>query len=167
MRAHYLRVASFALFFLFPGLSFADDLTTLNDVDLIEHTREAVGAQDAAATLSLMSEMQRRKTGIFAAGETTVCREVIELPGVITDWRFRGAARQAYITAAKEVQLAASSCRCLFAGYSFDAFTRALLGKSPNDLTDADRSALEAYVGRSQSKVDARYRALETTCRVK
>ena len=58
-------------------------------------------AQDAEAALDLLTEMQRRGTGIFAAADRPACEEVIDLPDGITDWRFSGAARQAYITAAK------------------------------------------------------------------
>ena len=79
----------------------ADDLASFSDVQLIEETREAVVAQDAEAALELLTEMRRRGTGIFAAADRPSCEEVIDLPDGITDWRFKGAARQAYITAAK------------------------------------------------------------------
>jgi hypothetical protein len=109
--------------------------------------------------------MQRRGTGIFAGVEKVACEEVIALPDGITDWRFKGAARQAYITSAKRRQLASKTCGCLFTDYPFDAFTNEVLGKSPVDLTEADRPALETYLAAEQRDVETRYRALEKSCR--
>ncbi len=76
--------------------SLREDIATFSDVQLIEETREAVGAQDAETALDLLTEMQRRGTGIFAAADRPSCEEVIDLPEGITDWKFRAVARQAY-----------------------------------------------------------------------
>lgn len=165
MRRGLLLTAAAVFTFLLPDLGLAEDLTTVSDLDLMEQTREAVTAQDADLVLDLLTEMQRRGTGIFAGAEKVACEEVIELPDGITDWRFKGAARQAYITSAKKRQLASKTCGCLFTDYPFDAFTNEVLGKSPVDLTDADRPALETYLAAEQRDVDGRYRALEKSCR--
>ncbi|MBL4929543.1 hypothetical protein [Fuscibacter oryzae] len=149
----------------FTGFAWAEDLATVSDLDLLEQTREAVGAQDADLALELLTEMQRRGTGIFAGVEKAACEEVIALPDGITDWRFKGAARQAYITSAKKRQLAGETCSCLFSDYPFDAFTNEVLGKSLVDLTDEDRPALETYLASEQRDVETRYRALEKSCR--
>ena len=92
---------------------------------------------------------------------------VIDLPDGITDWRFKGAARQAYITSAKKRQLASETCGCLFADYPFEAFTTEVLGKPPADLADGDRPALETYLAAEQREIEDRYRALEKSCRAK
>ena len=167
MRRGRLLAAAAAIAISFTGFAWADDLATVSDLDLMEQTREAVGARDADLALELLTEMQRRGTGIFAGAEKAVCEEVIDLPDGITDWRFKGAARQAYITSAKKRQLASESCGCLFAGYPFGAFTAELLDKSSADLTDADRPALETYLAAEQRNVEDRYRALEKSCRAK
>ena len=165
MRRGLLLTAAAVFTFLLPGLGLAEDLTTVSDLDLMEQTREAVGARDADLVLDLLTEMQRRETGIFARAEKAACEEVIELPDGITDWRFKGAARQAYITSARKRQLASEACGCLFADYPFDDFTTEVLGKSPVDLTDGDRAALETYLASEQRDVETRYRALEKSCR--
>ena len=143
----------------------ADDLSFLSDVQLLEQTREAVVAQDAEAALDLLTEMQRRGTGIFAGLQSGNCDEVIVLPDGITDWRFKGAARQAYITAAKKTALKAGTCGCLFDGFSFDMFTSEILGKPGADLVNDDRADLEGYLTQHQRETEARYRDLETVCR--
>jgi hypothetical protein len=143
----------------------ADDLSFLSDVQLLEQTREAVVAQDAEAALDLLTEMQRRGTGIFAGLQSGNCDEVIVLPDGITDWRFKGAARQAYITAAKKKALEAGTCGCLFDGYSFDIFTSEILDKLGADLVNDDRAELETYLTQHQRETEARYRDLETVCR--
>ena len=142
----------------------SDDLASFSDVQLIEETREAVVAQDAETALALLTEMQRRGTGIFAAADRPSCEEVIELPEGITDWRFRGAARQAYITAAKMKALVAGNCGCLFDGFSFDTFSSELLGKAAADLVNDDRGDIEAYLTQHLRETEARYRDLETVC---
>jgi len=167
MRRGVLFAAMTVVTFSFTGFAGAEDLATVSDLDLLEKTREAVGAQDAELALELLTEMQRRGTGIFAGAEKAACEEVIDLPDGITDWRFKGAARQAYTTSAKKRQLATETCGCLFADYPFEAFTTQQLGKSPADLTDADRSALETYLAAEQREVEDRYRALEKSCRAK
>lgn len=159
----HLAVAVAALL-SFSGLSHADDLTSLSDLDLLTRTREAVEAQDANGALSLLTEMQRRGTGIFAGAETAVCEEVIDLPDGITDWRFKGAARQAYITAAKAKSLEGESCGCLFADLSFADFTAATLGKAPSELVDGDRASLEAFLAENQRETEAAYRDHEKSC---
>ncbi|MDP3194191.1 hypothetical protein [Tabrizicola sp.] len=143
----------------------AEDLTSLSVVQLAERTREAVGAQDAEAALDLLTEMQRRGTGIFAGMTMGTCNEEIDLPEGITDWRFKGAARQAYITAAKTKALEAGTCDCLFNGFSFDNFTSEVLGKPGADLVNDDRTEFEGYLTQHQRETDVRYRDLETVCR--
>lgn len=165
MRCGRLLAAAAAITLSFSGFAGAEDLATVGDLDLLKQTREAVGAQDADLALDLLTEMQRRGTGIFAGTEKVACEEVIELPDGITDWRFKGAARQAYITSARKRQLASKTCGCLFTDYPFDAFTTEVLSKAPADLTDADRSALETYLASEQRDVETRYRTLEKSCR--
>ncbi len=165
MRRGGLLAAAAAIAISFTGFAWAEDLATVSDLDLLKQTREAVGAQDADLALELLTEMQRRGTGIFAGAEKAVCEEVIKVPDRITDWRFKGAARQAYITSAKKRQLATEACGCLFSDYPFDDFTTEVLGKSAADLTDADRAALETYLAAEQRDVEGRYRAFEKSCR--
>ncbi|MEF3045777.1 hypothetical protein [Pseudotabrizicola sp. L79] len=165
MRRGVLLAAAAALTYSLPGFAAAEDLASVSDVELLEQTREAVGARDSDLALELLTEMQRRGTGIFASAEKAACEEVIALPDGITDWRFKGAARQAYIISAKKRQLASESCGCLFTDYPFDGFTTEVLGKSPVDLTDGDRAALETYLAAEQRDVETRYRTLEKFCR--
>jgi len=165
MRRGVLLAAAVAITFSLPERALAQDLATVSDLDLPQQTREAVGVQDADLALELLIEMQRRGTGIFAGAERAVCEEVIVLPDGITDWRFKGAARQAYITSAKKRQLASESCGCLFTDYLFETFSTSVLGKSAADLTDADRAALETYLAAEQRDVEGRYRAFEKSCR--
>lgn len=165
MRRGLLLAAAAVFTFFLPGLGLAEDLATVSDLDLMEQTREAVEAQDSDLVLDLLTEMQRRGTGIFAGAEKAACEEVIALPDGITDWRFKGAARQAYITSAKKRKLAGEACGCLFTDYPFDAFTTEILGKAPPDLTDGDRPALESYLASEQRDVETRYRTLEKSCR--
>ncbi|OHC56208.1 MAG: hypothetical protein A3D16_18905 [Rhodobacterales bacterium RIFCSPHIGHO2_02_FULL_62_130] len=165
MRRDVLLAAVAAVTFSLTGFVGAEDLSTVSDVDLLKQTREAVGVQDADLALELLTEMQRRGTGIFTGAEKVACEESIDLPAGITDWRFKGAARQAYITSAKKRQLANETCGCLFTDYPFEAFTTEVLGKSVADLTDADRAALEVYLAAEQRDVEGRYRALEKSCR--
>lgn len=164
MRRGLLLTAGAAIAISFTGFAWAEDLATVSDLDLLKQTREAVGTQDADLALDLLTEMQRRGTGIFAGAEKVACEEVIELPDGITDWRFKGAARQAYITSAKRRQLAGEACGCLFTDYPFDAFTTEVMSKAPADLTNGDRPALESYLASEQRDVETRYRALEKSC---
>jgi hypothetical protein len=164
MRASHQVVAVVALVCL-ASFAAAEDIATFSDFQLIEETREAVVAQDADAALNLLTEMQRRGTGIFAGAEKARCEEVIDLPEGISDWRFKGAARQAYITAAKSKALEAGTCGCLFDGFSFDNFTSEILGKPGADLVNDDRAELEGYLTQHQRETEARYRDLETVCR--
>lgn len=165
MRRASHQIAAVVAFVCLANFAAAEDLASLSDVQLAERTREAVVAQDAEAALDLLNEMQRRQTGIFAGDKTGTCEEVIDLPKGITDWRFKGAARQAYITAAKTKALEAGTCGCLFDGFSFDNFTSEVLGKSASDLVNDDRGNLEAYLTQHQRETEAHYRDLETVCR--
>lgn len=165
MRRSSHQVAAVVALVCLANFAAAEDLASLSDVQLAERTREAVGAQDAEAALDLLIEMQRRGTGIFAGEKTGTCNEVIDLPAGITDWRFKGAARQAYITAAKRKALEAGTCGCIFDGFSFDMFTSEMLGKPGADLVDDDRADLESYLKQHQREIEARYRDLETVCR--
>jgi hypothetical protein len=94
MRRPSHQVAAVAVLVCFASFAAAQDIATFSDVQLIEETREAVGAQDAETALDLLTEMQRRGTGVFSEAERSSCGEVIDLPEGITDWRFKGAARQ-------------------------------------------------------------------------
>lgn len=165
MRRLFHQVAAVVALVCLANFAAAEDLASLSDVQLIEETREAVVAQDAEAALELLIEMQRRRTGIFAGLTSGTCDEVIDLPEGISDWRFKGAARQAYITAAKSKALEAGTCACLFDGFSFDNFTSEVLGKSAADLINDDRAELERYLSQHQRETEARYRDLETVCR--
>ena len=165
MRRASHHVTAGALLVCFASFAAAQDITTFSDVQLIEETREAVVAQEAEAALDLLTEMQRRGTGIFAGLKSGTCDEVIDLPEGITDWRFKGAARQAYITAAKTKALEAGTCGCLFNGFSFDNFTSEILSKPGADLVNDDRAELESYLTQHQRETEARYRDLETVCR--
>ena len=165
MRRASHHVTAVVALVCFASFAAAQDIATFSDVQLIEETREAVVAQDAEAALELLSEMQRRRTGIFADEETARCEEVIDLPEGINDWRFKGAARQAYITAAKMQALEKGTCACLFDGFSFDNFTSEVLGKPDSELINEDRAELEGYLTQHQRETEARYRDLETVCR--
>jgi hypothetical protein len=165
MRRASHHVAAVAALVCLASFAAAEDLSSFSDVQLVDKTREAVVAQDAEAALDLVTEMQRRGTGIFAGEEKARCEEVIDLPEGITDWRFKGAARQAYITAAKKKALEEGTCACLFDGFSFGNFTSEVLGKSAVDLINDDRGDLEAYLTQHQRETEARYRDLETVCR--
>ena len=145
----------------------AEDIATFSDVQLAERAREAVGAQDAEAALDLLTEMQRRGAGIFAADDRPSCDEVIDLPEGITDWKFRAVARQAYFRVAMSQRLEDGSCACLFDGFSFDAFVKTALGKSTAELTDEDRPALERIRDEDRRATEARFRDLEQSCRAK
>ncbi|TKD21491.1 hypothetical protein FBT96_09240 [Rhodobacter capsulatus] len=165
MRRASHQIAAVAVLVCLANFAAAEDLASLSDVQLAERTREAVWAQDAEAALDLLTEMQRRGTGIFAAADRPACEEVIDLTEGITDWRFKGASRQAYITAAKIKALEAGTCGCLFDSFSFDMFTSEILGKPAADLVNDDRAELEAYLTQHQRETEARYRDLETVCR--
>ena len=165
MRRSSHQIAAVVALVCLANFAAAEDLASLSDVQLGERAREAVGAQDADAALDLLTEMQRRGTGIFAGLQSGTCDEVIVLPDGITDWRFKGAARQAYITAAKRTALKAGTCGCLFDGFSFDMFTSEILGKPGADLVNDDRADLEGYLTQHQRETEARYRDLETVCR--
>jgi hypothetical protein len=159
------QVAAVVAFVCLASLAAAEELAAFSDVQLAERAGEAVVAQDAEAALDLLTEMQRRGTGIFAGLQSGTCDEVIVLPDGIIDWRFKGAARQAYITAAKRTALKAGTCGCLFDGFSFDMFTSEILGKPGADLVNDDRAELEGYLTQHQRETEARYRDLETVCR--
>ena len=165
MRREFLRAALVAALILLPGFALAEDLAAASDLDLIEQTREAVEQRDATRALDLLTEMQRRGTGIFAGTEKATCEEVIPLPDEITDWRFKGAARQAYITAAKEIRLEDGRCGCLFADYPFATFIGDILGKEPSDLVNEDRAGLDAFLASRQQETEERFRAFESLCR--
>ena len=165
MRRSSHQIAAVVALVCLANFAAAEDLASMSDVQLAERTREAVVAQDAEAALDLLTEMQRRGTGIFAGVDRDTCNEVIDLPEGITDWRFKGAARQAYITAAKTKALEAGTCDCLFNGFSFDNFTSEILGKPGADLVNDDRAEFERYLKQHQRETEARYRDLETVCR--
>ncbi len=165
MRRASHQVATIAVLVCLASFATAEDFASLSDVQLAERAQEAVVAQDAEAALDLLTEMQRRETGIFGSADRPACEEVIDLPDGITDWRFKGAARQAYITAAKRKALEAGTCGCIFDGYSFDMFASEMLGKPGADLVNDDRADLESYLTQHQREIEARYRDLETVCR--
>lgn len=165
MRRVFHQVAATAVLVCLASLAAAGDLASFSDVQLAERTREAVVAQDAEAALDLLTEMQRRGTGIFAGVKTGTCEEVIDLPEEITDWKFHAVARQAYFRVAMSQRLAEGSCACLFDGFSFDTFVEAELGKSAADLIDADRPALERIRDEDRLGTEARFRDLEQSCR--
>jgi hypothetical protein len=165
MRRGVLLAAAAAITFPLPGFVVAENLATVGDVDLLDQTREAVGAQDGDLALKLLTEMQRRGTGIFAGAKRAVCKEVILLPDGITDWKFHAFARQAYIRSAMSRRLEDGSCGCLFADFSFDAFVQQSLGKPAADLMNADREALAKVRDQDLRETEARYRDLEQSCR--
>ncbi len=165
MRRGVLLVVAVAITLSFPGFAVAEDLATVSDLDLLDQTREAVGAKNADLALKLLIEMERRGTGIFAGAERAVCEEVIVLPDGITDWKFHAVARQAYIRSAMSRRLEEGSCGCLFADFSFDAFVQQSLGKPTADLMNADREALAKVRDQDRRETEARYRDLEQSCR--
>lgn len=167
MRRASHQIAAVVAFVCLANFAAAEDLASLSDVQLAERTREAVVAQDAEAALDLLTEMQRRGTGIFAAAAQPSCEEVIDLPDGITDWKFRAVARQAYFRVAMSRRLEEGSCACLFDGFSFDAFVETALGKLTAELTDADRPALERIRNEDRRATEARFRELEQSCRAK
>ena len=167
MRRVSHHVAAVAVLVCLANFAAAEDLASLSDVQLAERTREAVVAQDAEAALDLLTEMQRRGTGIFAAADRPACEEVIDLPDGITDWKFRAVARQAYFRLAMSRRLKEGSCACLFDGFSFDAFVEIALGKSTAELTDADRPALERIRDEDRRATEARFRDHEQSCQAK
>ena len=167
MRRASHQIAAVVAFVCLANFAAAEDLASLSDVQLAERTREAVVAQDAEAALDLLTEMQRRRTGIFAGLKSGTCEEVIELPDGITDWKFRAVARQAYFRVAMSRRLEEGSCACLFEGFTFDAFVAAELGKSASELTDADRPTLESIRDQDRRATEARFRDLEQSCRAK
>lgn len=164
MRRDFLWTASIATLLLLPGLALAEDLEAASDLDLIEQAREAVKKQDATRALYLLTEMQRRGTGIFVGAENASCKEVIALPATISDWKFSAVARQAYFRVAMSRRLEEVSCACLFEDFSFDAFVREALGKPATDLTDADRPVLEDIRDDNRRETEARFRDLEQSC---
>lgn len=166
MQAGIMRVAAIAALLSLPRLAAAADLATLSDLGLIQKTRDAVAAQNAEGALDLLTEMERRGTGLFIGAKKAACEEQIELPVAITDWRFKGAARQAYIAAAKLKRLEEESCGCVFERFTFEEFTVATLGKMPVELVDADRAGFDAFLAENQSDAETRYRDLEQSCRV-
>ncbi|NJM81072.1 MAG: hypothetical protein HC844_00035 [Tabrizicola sp.] len=166
VRASY-RVAVVIALVCIANVAAADDLASFSNAQLAERTREAVVAQDAEAALDLLTEMQRRGTGIFAAADRPACEEVIDLPDGITDWKFRAVARQAYFRVAMSRRLEEGSCACLFEGFTFDAFIKTEMGKSASELTDADRPALERIRNEDRRATEARFRDLEQSCRAK
>ena len=121
----------------------------------------AVDAGDSNALMLVMKEMQRRQLVFFAAVDRAGCEEVIPLPSSITDWKFSGTARQAYINSAKKRRLAEGSCACLFKGYSFADFTMETLGKAPDALIDGDRPALQAIRDERRRETESSYRDYE------
>jgi hypothetical protein len=161
------QVAAVVAFVCLASLAAAEELAAFSDVQLAERAGEAVVAQDAEAALDLLTEMQRRGTGIFAAADRPACEEVIDLPDGITDWKFRAVARQAYFRVAMSRRLEEGSCACLFEGFTFDAFIKTALGKSTSELTDADRPALERIRNEDRRATEARFRELEQSCRAK
>jgi hypothetical protein len=165
MRRRYLWAASVAALLLLPGLALAENLAATSDLDLIEQAREAVEEQDATRALDLLTEMQRRGTGIFASAETASCKEIIALPATISDWKFSAVARQAYFRVAMSRRLEEGSCACLFEGFSFDAFVHEALGKAATDLTNGDRPALEDIRDDNRRETETRFRDLEQSCR--
>ena len=165
MRRASHHVTAVAVLVCFASFAAAQDIATFSDVQLIQETREAVVAQDAETALELLTEMQRRGTGIFAAANRPSCEEVIDLPTGITDWKFRAVARQAYFRVAMSRRLEEGSCACLFEGFTFDAFVAAELGKSASELTDADRPTLESIRDQDRRATEARFRDLEQSCR--
>lgn len=167
MRRASHQIAAVAVLVCLANFAAAEDLASLSDVQLAERTREAVVAQDADAALDLLTEMQRRGTGIFAAADRPACEEVIDLPDGITDWKFRAVARQAYFRVAMSRRLEKGSCACLFEGFTFDAFIKTALGKSTAELTDADRPALERIRNEDRRATEARFRELEQSCLAK
>jgi hypothetical protein len=167
MRRVSHQLAAVVAFVCLANFAWAEDFTSLSDVQLAERTREAVVARDAEAAMDLLTEMQRRGTGIFAAADKPSCEEVINLPAGITDWKFRAVARQAYFRVAMSRRLEEGSCACLFDGFSFDAFVAAELGKSASELTEADRPMLERIRDQDRRATEARFRELEQSCRAK
>ena len=166
MQVGIMRAAALAALLSLPDLARATDLSALSDLDLSRGIRDAVAAQNAEDALDLLTEMQRRGTGLFAGVAKTACEEQIDLPVAITDWRFKGAARQAYIAAAKLKRLEEESCGCVFERFTFEEFTVATLGKIPVELVDADRAGFDAFLAENQSAAETRYRDLEQSCRV-
>jgi hypothetical protein len=167
MRRASHQIAAVVALVCLANFAAAEDFTSLSDVQLTERAREAVVAQDGEAALDLLTEMQRRGTGIFAAADRPACEEVIDLPDGITDWKFRAVARQAYFRVAMSRRLEEGSCACLFEGFTFDAFIKTALGKSTAELTDADRPALERIRNEDRRAIEARFRDLEQSCRAK
>ena len=165
MRRASHQIGTVAVLVGLASFAAAEDIASFSDVQLAERSREAVVAQDAEAALDLLTEMQRRGTGIFAAADRPACEEVIDLPDGITDWKFRAVARQAYFRVAMSRRLEEGSCACLFEGFTFDAFVAAELGKSASELTDADRPTLESIRDQDRRATEARFRDLEHSCR--
>ena len=167
MRRAFHHVAAIFALVCLADFAAAEDLASFSDVQLVEETREAVVEQDADAALDLLTEMQRRGTGIFAGADRPACEEVIDLPDGITDWKFRAVARQAYFRVAMSRRLEEGSCACLFDGFSFDAFVETALGKSTAELKDADRPVLEHIRDEDRRATEARFRDHEQSCQAK
>lgn len=165
MQVGIMRAAALVALLSLPDLATATDLAPLSDLDLIQKTRHAVAAQNAEGALDLLTEMERRGTGLFIGAKKTACEEQIELPVAITDWKFRAVARQAYFRVAMSRRLEDGSCSCLFDGFDFDSFVQHALGKPAFDLVNNDRIALETIRDHERRETEARFRELEQSCR--
>lgn len=165
MQVGIMRAAALAALLSLPDLVTATDLSALSDLDLIQKTRDAVAAQNAEGALDLLTEMERRGTGLFIGAKKAACEEQIDLPEEITDWKFRAVARQAYFRVAMSRRLEDGSCSCLFDGFDFDSFVQHALGKPAFDLVNNDRKALETIRDQDRLETEARFRELEQSCR--
>ena len=167
MRRHVLIAAAATALFGFAGSVGAEDFAQVGDLDPVQRTRDAVTAQDSGAALEALTEMQRRGIGIFAGEGKAICKEIIQLPESITDWRFRAVARQAYFRVAMSRRLDDRSCACLFDDFDFNAFIKGSLGKPAADLVDGDRPALEIIRDQNRRETEAQFRDFELACQAK
>lgn len=73
MRRSSHQVAAVVALVCLANFAAAEDLASLSDVRLAERAREAVVARDADVALDLLTEIQRRGTGIFAGLKIGTC----------------------------------------------------------------------------------------------
>ncbi|MBC7180245.1 MAG: hypothetical protein H5U14_09165 [Roseovarius sp.] len=139
----YTSFKALVVFIALASSVWAEDLPDLPDDALLGKVVIATENGEKEQLLNLMREVQAR--GLLMFPKPQACTFSYPDTEFFNNEIFRGAVRWGFGTDLQERAVAQGFCGCIYDLGSLNAFTQERIGKTPEDLTAEDFSALRRY----------------------